>query len=804
MKKILSLLLTTLVSLSVFAQREKILFNFDWQFSYDKQNWTDVNLPHDYQIGQPWIAPSADEKAEMNNEAANIKSVLSARAFKKLGKGYYKKTFTPDEAWRNRRVLIDFEGMLLVGDAYLNGKHIGKTDYGYLGFESEITSLLKWGEENVVEVVCDTQNPKSSRWYTGGGLFRDVNLIITPKQFYFTRYPLYITTDLKNGKAALKVQAEFANQSSAKIDSLTFAYTIKDAHGNVVVDTKCKKKYYGRQRVNEYKLDEVEIAKPVLWDLDNPHLYTIEVSVLDANGNAYDKVTDEFGVRTIEYGADYGFKLNGKKVLLKGIANHHTLGALGAAAYPSAIEKRIKTLKEFGINHIRTSHNPYSISLLKLCDKYGILVVDELYDKWLKQFSGDRVEFAEQWQHDIPEFIKRDRNHPSVVMWSMGNELQQEWRMQYADWGVTLFRSMKPVIHRYDNTRPITVAMHPRFRDVDTDSLPAPLVHETDVAAYNYRYMYFPGDGKRFPDMKFYQSEANMQMIGRNYYEMDLNKVVGLAYWGAIDYLGESMGWPKKGWALGFFDISLLPKPTAYFVKSFFEEDKPMVHLSVFQSADNMQWNGVNSGITNLTEAWNYEAGEKKVLYAFSNADEVELKINGKSIAKQHNNREDAGMRNKFIFKDVAYEQGKAEAVAYNKGKVVATYALETTGEPVALKIETDNADWKADGMDLQHIRVFAVDKKGRRVYAKSGSLSFNVEGNATIEAMSNGDITCNAVNVPASADKKTGDFPMYEGAAMVILRSQRSANVAEKVKNVKLTVALNDGKTLKKTITMK
>lgn len=798
MKQLITLLSLLLFSLGANAQREKVLFNFGWQFSYDQKSWTEVNLPHDYQIGEPWIEPAADEKAELNNEAANIKSLLSARAFKKLCKGYYKKTFKPEDGWEGNRVVIDFEGMLLVGDAYLNGKHIGKTDYGYLGFECDVTNLLKWGEENVVEVVCDTQNPKSSRWYTGGGLFRDVHLVVTPKLQYFTRHPLYITTNVKNGEAWVNVQAEFSNQSRDKIDTLTFAYTIKDQKGNVVADKKCTKKYYARQRTNEYKLDSVRIENPVLWDLDNPHLYTLEVAVIDNEGNTCDKVSEEFGVRTIEYGADYGFKLNGKKVILKGIANHHTLGALGAAAYAPAIEKRLKVLKEFGINHIRTSHNPYSESLLKLCDKYGILVVDELYDKWLKQFCGDRVDFASQWQHDIPEFIKRDRNHPSVVMWSLGNELQQEWGMQYADWGVTQYRSMKPVLHRYDNTRPITVAMHPRFRDVDTDSIPAPLALETDIAAYNYRYMYFPGDGKRYPDMKFYQSEANTQGLGKNYFEMDLNKVVGLAYWGAIDYLGESQGWPRKGWTLGFFDISLQPKPTAYFVKSYFD-DKPMVHLSVYQGAERIDWNGVNLGNVNLSENWKAsEKSDKLTLYAFSNCDEVEILVNGKSKAKQQNNRKDPSSRNEFIFTGIDFEAGKAEAVGYNNGKAVARYAIESTGEASALKLEADNANWKADGMDIQHVRILAVDKKGRRVYGTNGTMQISLEGDATLEAMSNGDQTCGYVNVPSAADKKSGEYPIYDGSAMVILRSARSANASENVKNVKLTVTL--GK-MKKTI---
>ncbi|MCF0202185.1 MAG: glycoside hydrolase family 2 protein [Bacteroidaceae bacterium] len=770
------------------AQRDSILFNFDWQFSRDKQTWTAVNLPHDYQIGQPWVAPAADEKADLKNEAANIKSLLSARAFKALGKGYYRKAFVPKNEWQGRRVVVDFEGMLLVGDAYLNGRHIGKTDYGYLGFESDITPLLKWGEENTLEVVCDTQNPNSSRWYTGGGLFRDVHVIITDRNFYFTRNPLYITTKVEGQSATVHVQAEFANQykgDKERIDSLTFAYTIKDGSGKVVAQKVCRKKYYGRQRVNEYRLDSVRIDNAVLWDIDNPHLYTIEICALGTGGEVLDKVGDTFGVRTIEYGADYGFRLNGRKVLLKGIANHHTLGALGAAAYDRAIEKRIQLLKEFGVNHIRTSHNPYSKGFLHLCDKYGILVVDELYDKWLKQFSGGRVEWTAQWQHDLPEFIKRDRNHPSVVMWSLGNELQQEWGMAYADWGVTIYRSMKPVLQRYDNTRPITVAMHPRFRDVDTDSIPAPLALETDIASYNYRYMYFPGDAKRYPWMRFYQSEANTQGLGKNFFEMNLDKVVGLAYWGAIDYLGESQGWPRKGWNLGFFDISLLPKPTAYFVKSYFTEE-PMVHLSVYQGREQMDWNGVNLGNVNLTEQWDAGKGAKQTLYAFSNADEVELRINGKTKARLKNKRNEPTARNKFIFTNVDYEKGKAQAIAYTGGRQVATYTLETTGAAKRLKMETDNAKWKADGIDLQHIRITAVDAKGRRVYGTNGILKIKVDGDATIVAASNGDQTCEYINTPTTADRKQMEYPLYDGAAMVILRSERKGGM---VKDVKLTV---------------
>lgn len=326
------------------------------------------------------------------------------------------------------------------------------------------------------------------------------------------------------------------------------------------------------------------------------------MTLYDNEGNIADQIKEPFGVRTIEIIPQKGLLVNGKKVLLKGYANHHTLGALGAAAYPRAIEKRLKLMKEFGMNHIRTSHNPYSEDFLKLCDKYGILVVDELYDKWLTQYAGGRVDWESLWQKDVPEWVKRDRNHPSVVMWSLGNELQQYSNLPFNDWGVTAYKLQKELLHRYDDTRLTTVAMHPRYRNLETDSIPADLAIETEVNSYNYRYMYFPGDSKRYPEKTFYQSEASVAAMGPNFYEMDLDKVIGLAYWGAIDYLGESMGWPIKGWNQGVFDLSLQPKPDAYFVKSMFT-DEPTVHIGVIEkSGGNIQWNGINVSAGKLSE----------------------------------------------------------------------------------------------------------------------------------------------------------------------------------------------------------
>ena len=751
--------------------------NFGWRFhsgdtqgaeavSFDDSQWQTVDVPHDFQISQPWVPPAQDEKADNSDGASNVKSRLSSRAFKEMGIGWYRKTITPDASMKGRRMLLDFEGIMLVGDVYLNGERIGGTEYGYLGFDMDVSKLLKYGQPNVIAVKANTQRPENSRWYTGGGLFRDVHLISTDAQQYFTRHPLYITTPkVSANEATVCIQAEMA--CYLRIKDLRVNVKITDADGKVVYEKTRDLPFNRGQKINEYGVDTVQMSSPRLWSCDTPHLYTAELSLLRPDGTVADRVSEHFGVRSLEFSPDFGLKLNGKKVLLKGNANHHTLGALGAAAYPRAMEKRIQLLKQFGFNHIRTSHNPYSKSFLDLCDKYGILVVDELYDKWLTKFAGGRTEWTDLWQHDVPEFIRRDRNHPSVVMWSLGNELQTYWDLPYADWGVTPYKMQKLLLNRYDTTRPVTVAMHPRGRNLHTDSLPAPLALVTDVASYNYRYMYFPGDSRRYPNMMFYQSEANTAMMGPNFYEMNLDKVLGLAYWGMIDYLGESNGWPAKGWVQGAFDVSLEPKPIAYLLKSMFQPDVPTVHIGIIDSDDNTVWNDVKVGTQRMSDHWNRKPGCTVSLYTYTNADEVELFVNGKSVGKKKNDKSNPRMRDRLKWDGVKYEPGSIEAVAINGGKAVARHKIETTGEAVALVAEADNAEWKADGNDLQHIRVVATDKKGRRVQTSKGKVMFAVEGPAAIVGVINGDMTSDELSVGNSRE-------LYNGTCTVILRSDR------------------------------
>lgn len=770
------------------AVRDTISINQGWQFHRgDVKNIAElkstqsgddvVNLPHDFLIGQDWVAPDASERPDNSDAGSNVRSRLSSRGFKEMGIGWYRYELTPKDEWKGKRIVLDFQGIMLVGDVYLNGQRIGGTDYGYLGFDIDLSKLLKWGQTNEIAVKADTQNPNNSRWFTGAGLYRDVNLIVTDKDLFFPRHPLFIRTQ---GNKEVKIKAEIINQQKVAkgqtAAKMPVGVRILDADGKVVAEQKNDIHFNAKWRDREYELPSISLENAKLWSPDSPYLYTAEVTLYDNEGNIADQIKEPFGVRTIEIVPQKGLLVNGKKVLLKGYANHHTLGALGAAAYPRAIEKRLKLMKEFGMNHIRTSHNPYSEDFLKLCDKYGILVVDELYDKWLTQYAGGRVDWESLWQKDVPEWVKRDRNHPSVVMWSLGNELQQYSNLPFNDWGVTAYKLQKELLHRYDDTRLTTVAMHPRYRNLETDSIPADLAIETEVNSYNYRYMYFPGDSKRYPEKTFYQSEASVAAMGPNFYEMDRDKVIGLAYWGAIDYLGESMGWPVKGWNQGVFDLSLQPKPDAYFVKSMFT-DEPTVHIGVIEkSGGNIQWNGINVSAGKLSENWNREAGEMVSLYTYTNGDEVELFLNGKSLGVKKNSN-DPKLRARIKWDNIAYAPGTLVAVAKKNGKVVARHQIETTGEAVALKLVPDAENWHADGKDLMHVRIYAVDKKGRRVLnmkdAKAfDKLTFTVKGDANIVAVDNGNIASDELHIGKTQLEKTIQRNLFQGSALVILRA--------------------------------
>lgn len=782
------------VPLETFAEYQRQLFNFDWKFklvteenkaidfaspTLDDSSWRMLDLPHDFQFEQPW------------SEAGG-----GARGFKPVCEGWYRKSFQAHPSWKGKRVSLDFGGIIYLGDVYLNGKKIASTDYGYVGLEADLTPYLRYDEENVVAVYASTGPKKGSRWYTGGGLFRDVYLQVK-NPTHIARHGVYITTpEVSASRATVAMQVEVDGWQKHDVQ---IRVTFRNPEGAIVGTSSQGMPEHTHQVCTEVKLPDITLEAPQLWSCKTPQLYSAEV-VVTADGMVVDSLTEQFGIRRLEFSPEFGFKLNGEKIFLQGNANHHDLGALGAASYDKAIERMMLQLKSFGYNCIRCSHNPYSDSFARIADRVGILIVDELIDKWSDQdYWGGRQPFTHIWYNLITEWVKRDRNRPSVILWSLGNELQiREGWAGFAgtnDWGITTYRIFDQLVKRWDGTRLTTVAMFParagaitRHDNEFNDYLvPPELACATEVASFNYQSDKYATYLQYQPNLILFQSEAETSKLLQPYYNMDRERMVGMAYWGSVEYWGESNQWPKKGWNYSFFDHTLHPYPQAYLVKSAFMPEVPQVHIGVVDAAggESVSWNDVIVGRMSLNECWNYAEGSKHSLFTYTNAYAVELLVDGKSVGTQLNDTTQIEKRNMVYWQDVAYtEGGSVEAIARDKdGHEVARHRIESTGKAVALRIEAETPEtWQADGMDLQYIRVTAVDRKGRTVWDYDEPLELQVEGEARMLAMDNGD------HYTSDLFHEVTSKPMYHGRMQIILRSNRSAGtVTVKVKSGRL-----------------
>jgi len=766
--------------LEKFVSQQKTLFNFNWKFqlvteenknadfaspSLDDSSWRVLDLPHDFQFEQPWT------------EAGG-----GARGFKPMCEGWYRKTFQADQLWKGKRVVMDFGGIIYLGDVYLNGHKIASTDYGYVGIEADLTPYLHFDKENVVAVYASTGPKKGSRWYTGGGLFRDVYLQVQ-NPTHIARHGIYITTpEVALDEAIVAIQVEVDGWQKHEVLVRT---TVRNPEGKVVGSTQNTMPAHTHQACIELKLPAITLKDPQLWSYNTPQLYSADVVVV-ADGMVVDSITEQFGVRKLEFSPEFGFKLNGEKIFLQGNANHHDLGALGAASYDRAIERMMLQLKAFGYNTIRCSHNPYSDSFARIADRVGMLIVDELTDKWSdNDYWGGRRPFTQIWSDLIIEWITRDRNRPSIILWSLGNELQiREGWVGFGginDWGITTYRIFNQLVKRFDDSRLTTVAMFParagaitrHDKDFDSYLVPPELACATEVASFNYQSDKYAAYLQHKPALILFQSEAETNKLLEPFYNMDRKRTVGIAYWGSVEYWGESNKWPKKGWNYSFFDHTMHPYPQAYLIKSAFMPEVPEVHIGVVDAAgaESVSWNDVIVGRMALNERWNYEPGSKQSLFTYTNTHSVELLVNGKSIGTQLNDTTKINLRNMIYWKDVPYGNGGSlEAIARDKnGNEVARHRIESAGKAVALKIEAETpTDWKADGMDLQYINVTAVDKKGHPVWTYNEPLTLQIEGSARLIALDNGDhYTPDLFN--GITTKR-----MHQGRMQIILRSNR------------------------------
>ena len=735
-------------------------FNDGWEWRYGGEKaWRAVDLPHDFMIESPW------------DGSANH----SQRVYKPLGEAFYRKSFAYDPAWEGKRVLLDFGGIMFFGDVRVNGQKVAETEYGYLGFEADVTEHLKKDALNLVEVWAKVGGGKNgSRWYTGGGLYRSVKLKAVNER-RIARHGVCVRT--KGETAEVEVELEGCRGLR---DDIAIAAEIRDGDTVVATTRGLVAKGDNRSRF-PVPLQPMTVKGAKRWSPETPNLYSLVIELRERGpgngerGKLLDRCETRFGFRDISFSKERGFEIDGRHIFLKGQSNHHDLGALGAAAHPDAIRRYFRAIKEFGFNSVRCSHNPYSEEFYDIADEEGIVVVDEITDKWKGYWAG-RKPYLEMWPQLVTEWVKRDRNHPSVVMWSLGTELQMSESCHdatFEDWGVTTYRMMDIVVKRWDATRPTTVAMYPsrangiKWKDRlfdDPEHVLAPeLARATEIASFNYTWESYFDYLKRSPDLIVYQSEATTSQWLDPYFGMDRAKMVGCSYWGATEYWGEANKYPKKGWNWSFFSHTMKPYPQAWLIKSGFDRATPVVRIGVVQSDERETWNDVQSGQQALRENWNRKAGEKLPVWVFSNAPEVELFLNGRSLGKKRVVRPPEGdgawrcakdEKIHAVLFEVAWEPGELKAVGSNG----ATHAIRTTGPAAGLAFAVESYP------ELSFVWIKAVDKDGQDVPDATTEVKVSVDGPGRLVALDDGD---HSTDLLFNVDTKK----MKEGYLLAIVR---------------------------------
>jgi beta-galactosidase len=748
---------------TVTAAGTKGLFDFDWRFAngdvagaeelkFDDGQWRTVDLPHDFSIEGPF-----DEQAKGGKP----------NGFRPLGIGWYRKSFATPGGLDGKRVWLEFEGVYRAPIVWVNGVLVAEKLNGYVGFVCDVTPHLKpQGQTNVVAVRADNSLPETSRWYTGGGIYRHVWLHVVSDVHVVLDGISVTTPKITANEAWVNVQTEVRNASAANRWT-TLISEIFDPTGKAVTNTKSVVPIRPGETFTVRQ--QLTVPTPERWSLSEPSLYRLVSRVGD------DAVETPFGIREIRITPD-GLFLNGKREFLKGFCIHHDLGCLGAAAFDRAIERRLQTMKEIGCNAVRLAHNPHSTAVLDLCDRMGILVYDEAFDIRNRQFYGSEDAFKTNWAADLEWFLRRDRNHPSVFIWSIGNEGTDIFRAP--DFGVNQSAAMAELVRRVEPTRPVTQALFPMRWDGHrqgiatqfpnwTSDPPHQVAFHMDVMSANYMEKYFAKDRLQYPQLAYISSESTTGQNGRGAWkDLDREHAVGLFYWGGVAYIGESHWWPIKSWMSGFVDLAGWRRPSSWDVQSFFS-DRPMVHLVIDRPESTRIWNEVKISQSNLLSHWNFPASAKVKVEAYTNAEEVDLLLNGKSLGIK--GRDAApGLASRMIW-DVPFTPGTLVAIARNAGKEIARSELKTAGVPAGIRLTPDQTGLKADGQDLAHITVELVDANGTVVPEAANLVQFTVTGAGANAGVDNGD--------PASDELFQADQrSVFQGRALLVVRSKRQS----------------------------
>ncbi len=750
-------LLTTVISLifvSCTVQKKperETKFNADWKFirtdienaeqpALDDAGWRTLDLPHDYSIEDLQGKNSVKQIGPFSEESEGGISTGHVVG----GTAWYRKHFSLTKADKNKKIKILFDGIYMNADIWINGNHLGNHPYGYTAFAYDLTEHLNSaGQDNVLAVEVKNEG-KNSRWYSGSGIYRDVTLIKTDP-INVDLWGIFVSTPMvTTEKATVAVDVTLVN-TAAENKKFTFKIEFIDPAGNLIPGLTDEKELKAGKKFTFSQA--FEFSEYSLWSVENPELYSVNVQLID-DKEIIDEVNESFGIRTIEFSAEKGLLLNGENVLLKGGCIHHDNGALGAATFETAEFRRVKILKENGFNAIRTAHNPPSKSFLDACDKLGMLVMDESFDQWQKPKNPQdyNLYFDKWWEKDIESMVKRDRNHPSIIIWSVGNEIKERADSS----GLEIFRKLREKVLEFDKTRPVTQAIcsfwdNPGKTWEDTE----PVFALMDVHGYNYQWKQYEPDYEKFPERIMIGTESiakeafeNWQLVEKHPY------VIGDFVWTGMDHLGESgIGstkldndttsflppWP---WFINNSgDISILgfKKPQMYYRDVVWRNSdlEMLVHAPIPAGRKEVVsfW-----GWPDEMKSWNWEGNEGTPLQVsvYTRCDKVRLELNGEVIGTK-NVSEETKLTARF---DVPYQPGELVAIGLTDEEEVARQTLITTGKPYQLKITAEDGVLPAGQNDLAYFNVEVLDENGILVPNAKNNVEFEISGPYKIQAV--------------------------------------------------------------------
>ena len=751
--------LALLCATPVWAQpRQELTLTDNWQFSHDKQTWEQVKVPHDWAISGPF-----DKKwdlqvvrIEQNGEKQATEKSGRSGSLPWIGEGHYKRTFTIPSGFSGYAELV-FDGAMAEPTVYVNGQKAGYWAYGYNTFRLDITALVKPGD-NLLEV--DLKNvEESSRWYPGAGIYRPVKLVLAQQQ-HLDRWGTYFRTlTLDKQTAEVEVTAKAIGGNAIEVSLINDkGHIVASAHNDIDKDGQT--------------CTTMEVSKPLLWTPEQPHLYRLRIQLME-NGNIVDEIEQKVGIRTVKVSKEGGFQLNGVSRKIKGVCLHHDLGPLGAAINKAALIRQIKTMKEMGCDAIRTAHNMPSQMQMDICDSLGMMVMAESFDMWnYPKCKNGYARFFNEWSdRDIENLVLANRNHPSIIMWSIGNEIPEQWDTK----AIPTLKRLQDICHKYDPSRPVTQGL-----DRVDNALKSGFAQAMDVPGFNYRLHKYQKGIETLPQGFLLGSETASTVSSRGVYKFpvvpaaadskegrashqdgqcsgydvdwcswsnlpdddwvwqdDYSWVIGEFVWTGYDYLGEPTPydeyWPSRSSYFGICDLAGLPKDRYYLYRSKWNKEQHTIHLLPHWS-----WG------TSKKQKGN-RIGQVTPVYCYTDYDEAELFINGKSQGRIKKNPKERLDRYRLRWNEVKYEPGELKVVVYDAdGKAAGEQVVKTAGQPAKLQLSTwtQGESLAADGDDLAFVTVSLVDADGTLIPDAADQLTFEVTGAGTFRAACNGDAT--------------------------------------------------------------